>query len=110
CYRDWSSDVCSSDLFPNLGDFERGLHPLSRRGSHLGGDGSQCLRSLDAELLADLRLDLSGELRVFLQEVAGVVLTLTDAVLLVLVPGAGFVDHAAADAELEDLALEGHPF
>src|SRR5258705_327846 len=78
--------------------------------SHLGGDGSQCLRSLDAELLADLRLDLGGELRVFLQEIAGVVLALADAVLLVLVPGTGFVDHAAADAELQNLALEGHPF
>src|SRR5260221_819953 len=78
--------------------------------SHLGGDGSQCLRSLDAELLADLRLDLGGELRVFLQEIAGVVLALADAVLLVLVPGTGFVDHAAGDAELQNLALEGHPF
>src|SRR5207237_569270 len=49
--------------------------------SHLGGDGSQCLRILDAELLADLRLDLGGELGVFLEEVAGVVLALADAVL-----------------------------
>src|SRR5438445_269584 len=57
--------------------------------SHLGGDGSQCLRTLDAELLADLRLDLGGELRVLLQEVAGVVLALADAVLLVLIPGSG---------------------
>src|SRR6266704_2885320 len=78
--------------------------------SHLGGDGSQCLRTLDAELLADLRLDLGGELRVFLQEVAGVVLALAHAVRLVLVPGSGLVDHAATDAELQDLTLEGHPF
>src|SRR5438034_8531224 len=56
------------------------------------------------------RSDLGGELRVFLQEVAGVVLALADAVLLVLVPGTGLVDHAAADAELQDLALEGHAF
>src|SRR6266852_5718548 len=78
--------------------------------SHLGGDGCQCLRILDAELLADLAFDLGGELRVFLQEVAGVVLALSDAVLLVPVPGPGLVDHAATDAELQDLAFEGHPF
>src|SRR5882762_7028941 len=78
--------------------------------SHLGGDGNQCLRILDAELLADLAFDLGGELRVFLQEVAGVVLALSDAVLLVLVPGPGLVDHATTDAELQDLAFEGHPF
>src|SRR5438309_1540254 len=78
--------------------------------SHLGGDGSQYLRILDAELLADLAFDLGGELRVFLQEVPAVVLALADAVLLVLVPGPGLVDHAAADAELQDLAFEGHPF
>src|SRR5882762_6461567 len=60
--------------------------------SHLGGDGNQCLWILDAELLADLGFDLGGEFRVLLQKVAGVVLALADAVLLVLVPGAGLVD------------------
>src|SRR5439155_4882612 len=96
--------------FPYWGDFERGRGPLCRLGSHLGGDGSQYVRILDAELLADLRLDLGGELGVFLEEVAGVVLALADAVLLVLVPGAGLVDHAAVDPQLEDLAFERYPF
>src|SRR6267154_955712 len=78
--------------------------------SHLGDNGSHYLRALDAELLADLRLDLGGELGVFLEVVAGVVLALADAVLFVLVPGAGLVDHAAADPQLQDLAFERYPF
>src|SRR5206468_13062998 len=79
--------------------------------SNLGSDRrSQGLGDLHAELLADLRLDHRGELGVFLEEFARVVLALADAVLLVLVPGAGLVDHAAGDAELEDLAFERYAF
>src|SRR5207342_2385624 len=62
-------------------------------------------RRRDAHLLADLRLDLRGELGMLLQVFAGVVLALADAVLLVREPGAGLLDHAVHDAELEDLAF-----
>src|SRR5262249_12160338 len=76
--------------------------------SHFRGNVDQRLGDVHAQLLADLRLDLGRELRVLLEEVAGIVLALADAVLLVLVPGTGLVDHAAVDAQLEDLALERH--
>src|SRR5581483_2890051 len=67
-----------------FGDSDLGRH--RRRGRRR--------RVLHAELLADLRLDLVGELGVLLEVVARVVLALADAVLLVLVPGARLVDDA----------------
>src|SRR5262249_61612188 len=62
-------------------------------------------RARPRSILAALRLDLRGELRMFLQVLARVVLTLPDPILLVGEPRARLVEHLVLDAELEDLAL-----
>src|SRR5690606_11493222 len=48
----------------------------------------------DALVLAHLVLDLDGELGVFFQVFADIVLALADTSAAVAVPGAGLVDHA----------------
>src|SRR5207237_10605630 len=58
-----------------------------------------------ARLLADLALDLARELRVFFQEIARVVLALAQPVAVVDVPGAGLLEHAEHDADLQHLAF-----
>src|SRR5688572_15136303 len=72
-----------------------------------GGDRGELLHS---GLLADLLLDLACERGVFLQEVARVVLALAEAVAVVDVPGAGFLEHAEVDADLQHLAFAGDAF
>src|SRR6185503_8163996 len=59
----------------------------------------------DAHGLADPRLDLRGGIGVVPEELAGVVLALADLLALVGVPGAGFLDDAVQDTELDDLAF-----
>src|SRR5690606_35590884 len=61
----------------------------------------------DAERAQDLLLDLSGEVRVVLEELAGVLLALAQLVSLVGEPGAGLADHAVLDAEVDQAALAG---
>src|ERR1041384_7211570 len=58
-----------------------------------------------AGLLADLALDLARQRRVFLQEVARVVLALAEPVAVVDVPGARLLQHAVQHADLQHLAL-----
>src|SRR5205085_6857752 len=62
---DWSSDVCSSDL-----------------------------AEVDADLAADLLVDLDHELGVLGQEVLGVLLALPELLAVVRVPGARLVHDA----------------
>src|SRR3954453_11585869 len=57
------------------------------------------------ELRAELRVDRRGDLRMFLEIEAGVVLALPDPLAVVAVPGAGFLDEVVIDAELDQLAL-----
>src|SRR5690554_3138802 len=57
------------------------------------------------QLFAQFALDLLRDRRVFLEEVADVVLTLTDAITVVGVPGACLVDETLLDAELDQLAF-----
>src|SRR5207249_7036553 len=59
----------------------------------------------DERLVADLGLDLACELRVFLEEIARVVLALAEAVAVVDVPGARLLEHGEVDADLEHLAF-----
>src|SRR5258706_5227434 len=60
---------------------------------------------LAARLLADLGLDLFRERGIFLEEIARVVLALAEAVAVVDVPGAGFLEHAVEHADLQHLAF-----
>src|SRR6185503_20293547 len=57
-------------------------------------------RGLGVRLLADLELDLLRQRRVFLQEVARVVLALAEPVAVVDVPGARLLQHAVQHADL----------
>src|SRR5690606_20871030 len=71
----------------------------------LGGLGRFGHAARDADRLADPLLDLVGDGRIFLQELARVVLALADLLALVGVPGAGLLDDAVLHAQLDDLAL-----
>src|ERR1700722_2788741 len=57
------------------------------------------------QLEANLLLDRVGDFRVLLQVQARIVLALPDALAVVAIPGAGFVDDALRGADLDDLAL-----
>src|SRR5258708_40144213 len=59
---------------------------------------------------ADLGLDLLRHLGIVLEEVAGVVLALADAVPAVAVPGAGFLDQLVEHAQFYDLAFARNAF
>src|SRR5699024_3923114 len=61
----------------------------------------------DAELGLDLLLDLDSELRVVLEEPAGVLLALAELVALVGVPGAGLAHDAVLHPEVDQAALAG---
>src|SRR5690606_20926167 len=61
---------------------------------------------LRQQLRADLRFDVRRDGRVLDQELARVLLALTDAIAVVAVPGARLLDDVLADAEVEDLALD----
>src|SRR4051812_40925594 len=75
-------------------------------GSEVGGSSSRSIeRGADAELLLDPLLDLVGEVGVVLQEVAGVLLALTELVALVRVPSTGLLHHALLDTDVDQAAL-----
>src|SRR4051812_24755410 len=63
------------------------------------------LRLHGQQLRADLLFDFLRELRTLLEEFAGIVLALADALALVAVPGAGLLDDALGRAHVDDLAL-----
>src|SRR6478672_7227665 len=66
--------------------------------------------TVDAEDSAYFRLDLLGDLGMFLQILARVVLALADTLLTVGVPRAGFLYDAMEHAELDDLAFTRDAF
>src|SRR5690349_6391998 len=57
------------------------------------------------ELLAQHAFDPVGDRGVLLEELAGVLLALSDTLLVAAVPGAGLLDHAGVHAHLDQLAL-----
>ena len=61
-----------------------------------GGGGVVGDVRTDTELLQDLLLDLGGDVRVFLEELAGVFLALAELVAVVRIPGAGLADDACS--------------
>src|SRR6478736_2166651 len=67
--------------------------------------GGRTARLADAELDLDLRLDVGCDVRVLEQEVAGVLLALTELLAVVGVPRAGLLDDAVLDAEVDETAL-----
>src|SRR5450759_634249 len=68
-----------------------------------GGDDDWRASRLGEQLRAQLRIDRCGDFGVLLQIQARVVLALADAVAVVAVPGAGFLDEVVGDAELDQL-------
>src|SRR4030095_3865612 len=87
--------------------------PASRSSasSEVDGSGRGVERRADAELLLDLLLELVGEVRVVLQEVAGVLLALAELIAVVRVPGTGLLDEALLYADVDEppLAAEALP-
>src|SRR5882762_1279847 len=78
-------------------------------GALLLGDGHLGQR-LFGDVGADLGLDLLRHFWIALEEVAGVVLALTDAVLAIAVPGAGFLDQLVEHTQLDDIAFARNAF
>ena len=68
-----------------------------RAGQHAVGD--------DARVLTQLLLDRGGDLGILFQELAGILAALADALAVEGEPGAGLLDHAGIDAEVDDLAF-----
>src|SRR5690606_25845130 len=64
----------------------------------------------DVQHFADLVFDLVGQIGVLAQELAGVVLALTDLFALVGIPGAGLVDDLVGHAQVDDLAFAADAF
>src|SRR5881397_1711348 len=62
-----------------------------------------------AQLLADLGLDLVGQVRVVAQEVLGVVAPLAEAQVAVGVPGTALDHELVLDAEVDELAVLRDP-
>src|SRR5438477_12841222 len=62
----------------------------------------------EAGVLADGGLDAVRDVRILLEEDLGVLAALADALAVVGEPRAGLFDHAALDAEIEDLAGLGN--
>src|SRR5689334_16186899 len=61
-----------------------------------------------AGALADRFLDLSGDFRVAFEEGFRVLAALPDALAVIGEPGAGLLDHAGLDAEVDELAHLGN--
>jgi hypothetical protein len=61
----------------------------------------------DAQLLPDLRVELGEDVRVILEEATDVFAALADALAIVAVPGAGFLDDVVQDCEIEHVAFAG---
>src|SRR5512143_3499261 len=64
----------------------------------------------DALGLADLVLDLESHVRMRSQELAGVVLALANAIAVVAVPRARFLDDVQLGTEIDDLAFSRNAF
>src|ERR1700694_1880596 len=62
----------------------------------------------DAGILPDRRFDFLGDLRVLLEEELGVLAALAEALAVVGEPGAGLLDDAGLDAEIDELAGLGN--
>src|SRR5690348_2447765 len=58
----------------------------------------------EAGIAADGALDRVGDLAIVLEEGLGVLAALADALAVIGEPGAGFLDHAGLDAEVDELA------
>src|SRR6266571_5134111 len=78
------------------------LRRLFAVGVALGGAG-QNLFGDQAGVLADRRLDLRGHVRVGLEERFCVLAALAEPLAVIGEPGAGFLDDAGLDAEVENL-------
>src|SRR5690606_31309624 len=87
----------------------------SRPTSGLGNGEASVVRSrghadaTDVELLADLRLDLGGELRILLEVRLGVLAALTQPDVPVAEPGARLLDHIRLDAEVDQQTRVADP-
>src|SRR6202521_1854862 len=79
----------------------RGLGSRSRRWH------SRLLGPNQAQLFTQLRVDLLGHIRVFAQELLGVIATLPDALALVAVPGAALLDQVMLHAQVDQVAFLG---
>src|SRR5436190_13732797 len=105
CSRRASSPTARS--YAPLG-LPSGAFLRSRACSGLYGFASRAGRDRepsDQQLVAQLLVDLVRHVRMLLEEHAGVVLALADALALVAVPGARLLDHVVQHPELDDLAL-----
>src|SRR5690606_27779794 len=102
------SSCCRSPLKPGSScESAPASRPDRPKRRTLGSLGSllRALRILGRQqLLADLALDLLGDLRMLRQEYARVLLALTDALAAVAVPRARFLHQALRHADVDDLA------
>src|SRR6202041_3933763 len=79
------------------------------RGSTSSNGGNGGMRE-QAQRLAQVVLDFAADVRVFLQENAGVIAALAQAFVLVRNPGAGFFEQAIADPQVNQIALARDAF
>src|SRR5688572_5338440 len=94
----WAS--LTSALFVKLSDGRLTLHSLTLRCLALLAFGRQ-------QLLADLALDVPRNLGMLIEEGARVLLALADALAVVAVPGARFLDEPLRHADVDDLTVAG---
>ena len=80
--------------------------PAPRRRRRARGAGQNLLGD-QAGVLADRRLDLRGHVGIGLEERLGVLAALAEPLAVIGEPGAGFLDDAGLDAEVEDFAHLG---
>src|SRR5690242_9841436 len=72
------------------------------RGHHRIGD--------EAGIGADRALDRIGDFGIVLEILLGVLAALADALAVIGEPGAGFLDHAGLDTEIDEFAALGDAF
>jgi len=89
--------------------FATGIAPGAPRydGQRRAGLGG---RVVDSDDFAHARLDFDRQFGMLLQVFARIVLALADLVLVIGIPGAGLLDDAVFDAELNDFALARYAF
>src|SRR5579863_5251491 len=75
-----------------------------------GNFGDFCLGRADVEALAELQVYFGEDVAVFLEESAGVFAALTDALAVVAVPGARFLDDIVGNGQVEDVAFAADAF
>ena len=85
-----------------------GMHSSSSAASSSSSSGSsspaRIFSAMRPAVLPDRGLDLAGDVGIALEEGLGVLAALADALAVVGEPGAGFLDHAGLDAEVDELA------